>query len=239
MAAVSNPTVLPSARRSVQASLVDELLDHEPLSRPTAQEVSTRLWRASFAQLQSVATREAALSSGHLRLPLERYRTQRFFHQIDTSHPRLQLINEEPYILLLPGFLTQTECKELIALQVSSEKRGPSALNRTQAETRTSTTVVVDKNKEVGWLRERIAKLANVAVDQLDKTKLTHYAEGEFFGPHIDTAALALGEVKMRRWRELVDQGVDTDAARQQYAAGFEGPSRGVCLTGFAPSSST
>ena len=63
-------------------------------------------------------------------------------------------------------------------MQQLSAKQQPSATGEKQQKVRTSTTVFAPP-AEVGWLRERIARLANVPETHLEPTKLTHYAKGE------------------------------------------------------------
>ena len=137
-------------------------------------------------------------------LPCDGYLAQRLFHQINTSYPGVRLVHESPYIFLVPDFLSSTECDQLIALQAASEERGPSATCAEQSVIRTSTTVIPPLGT-VHWLRDPIAKLANVATEQLDQTKLTHYAKGEFFRAHIDADAKALPALYQHPHRALGD----------------------------------
>eukprot|EP00966_Prymnesium_polylepis_P211605 4900306-Prymnesium_polylepis.1 len=61
-------------------------------------------------------------------------------------------------------------------MQQLSAKQKSSALNKKQEAKRTSTTVFAPA-AEVGWVRERMAKLARVSGEQLEPTKLSHYAK--------------------------------------------------------------
>jgi len=158
-------------------------------------------------------------------LPLDSYEAQKIFHPINTSQPRLQLIHESPYIFVVPDFLTQGDCAKLIALHSTAETRGPSATSSEQSEVRTSTTVLPpSEDGLVREVRERIAKLANVATEQLDSTKITRYARGQFFRPHIDTDTRAYGDFKSNHLLKLVSMGQDTAEAQAQFDAAFDGP---------------
>jgi len=145
---------------------------------------------------QRAATRIQAVQRGNsgrleLRLtdfpslPLEGYKLQRLFHQIDTSYPGVQLINESPYVFIVRDFLSTAECNTLIALVAKSNESGPSATSVNQKATRTSTTLIAN-SEELSWLRLRIASMLGVGVGHLEPTKLTRYAKGEFFTPHVD-----------------------------------------------------
>mmetsp|Transcript_69466 Transcript_69466/g.208498 ORF Transcript_69466/g.208498 Transcript_69466/m.208498 type:complete len:777 (+) Transcript_69466:88-2418(+) len=120
-------------------------------------------------------------------LTFDKYRKQRIFSRINLEYPGVQLINEEPYIFLVRNFLGQSECNELIALLAASNSSAPSATARRQKRDRTSTTLIA-RSQEVGWLRERITKLTNMPKEHLEPTKLTRYAKGEYFLPHLDGA---------------------------------------------------
>jgi len=155
-------------------------------------------------------------------LPLDAYRSQRVFHRINLETPGLQLVHMEPYIFLVQDFLTSSECEKLIALLASSEKRGPSAAPDTnQGENRTSTTVIPEPT-DVRWLQDRISELVNVDVALMDATKLTHYAKGEFFGPHTDTDGRAFGKTKWAWWLQIQGLGLETEAAQSSFRAAFD-----------------
>jgi hypothetical protein len=164
-------------------------------------------------------------------LPLDGYLAQRMFHRINISQPRLQLVHQSPDVFLVPEFLSQSECRELIAMHGTAETRGASATSSEQSEMRTSTTVLPPpEDVLITKVRKRIAEMANVAVAQLDTTKITHYAHGQHFGPHVDTASKAYGIAKHDRWQQLVSMGLRTPEAREQFNAVFDGPTCvGIC----------
>jgi len=141
---------------------------------------------ALYGHPASVATPDP----GYADLPLVGYKTQPFFHQINTKSPSLQLVQDEPYVFLHPGFLTPDECREAMALFALSSKKGSSATSEAQTKTRTSSTVVYGVGTELPLLRDlrkRIATLARVDVTQLQATKITCYEKGQFFGKHVDS----------------------------------------------------
>jgi len=121
-------------------------------------------------------------------LPLDAYKEQPFFHQINSKFPGLQLISQEPYIFICQDFVSADECQKLINLFSFSVAKGKSATSEPQTERRTSTTVILngDAEKEVAWLREKVAALVSVDTDQLQVTKTTRYEQGEFFRRHGD-----------------------------------------------------
>ena len=49
-------------------------------------------------------------------------------------------------------------------------------------------------------------------------------AKGEVFGPHVDTDGKALGDIKIKRFLDLVQRGAATDEARVLYSQSFEAP---------------
>jgi len=135
-------------------------------------------------------------------LPMDRYRAQPFYHQV-SSWPGMQLAHQEPYIIVVPNFLSDSECKDLISHVSVSAEQASSSTGPAQDGLRTSTTLVA-QNSEVAWLRERVAKLVNVDESQLHATKLTRYNKGEFFKPHSD----AFGVLPEKgRWVERMQSG--------------------------------
>jgi len=117
-------------------------------------------------------------------LPFDEYRRQPFFHQINTESPGLQLINEEPYIFVVPNFFSTRECDELIKRSALSAQQ-PSDAAYAEQGIRTSTTVLL-RHTEVSHLRSRIAKLVNVSLDQFQPSKLSRYDPGQLFQEHTD-----------------------------------------------------
>lgn len=47
-------------------------------------------------------------------LPIDGYKAQDVFHRIDTRYPGLQVISQDPYIIIRPNFLSSEECKTYI-----------------------------------------------------------------------------------------------------------------------------
>merc|ERR1711998_814248 len=62
-----------------------------------------------------------------------------------------------------------------------------------QSEDRTSTTVIADHG-ELAWVRNRIADMTRVAIEQLEATKLTRYDSDQFFRKHTDATTANLKE---------------------------------------------
>ena len=121
---------------------------------------------------------------------LRRYLEQTCFHHIDASHRGLSVVNTDPFIFRIEDFVTAAECESLIALyDEAASSAGQSATAPAQAALRTSTSVF-PHGDAIGWLRERIAKAANVGVAQLEPTKVTRYAAGEYFAKHSDASFL-------------------------------------------------
>ena len=110
------------------------------------------------------------------------------YHQINLQYPGLRLLNADPLIFAIDAFASASECNALRQLMHDSTCQ-PSATAPAQESLRTSTTVFPAAD-EVRWLRERIATATNVALSQLEPTKLTRYKPGEFFKKHTDASFL-------------------------------------------------
>ena len=123
------------------------------------------------------------LTDEHPNLPLSRYRRQPHFHQVNLSFPGLQLVHEEPYIFLVHGFLSAAECDVLIRKSSASSSSDGAASER--GRTRTSCSSIM-QNNECAGLRAKLARLANVSVEQLQPSKLTRYDRGALFSKHTD-----------------------------------------------------
>jgi len=154
---------------------------------------------------------------GHIRpadeyddLPLHGYKTQPFFHQINTKSPSLQLVQEDPYVFVLPDFLSTEQCAELISEFARSSKKGSSATRETQTKVRTSTSVIYGVEAESPLLRHvrsRIAEVASVDVAQLQATKISCYEKGQFFDKHTDAPA----GVYKKEWTQRLLNGKETN----------------------------
>lgn len=124
--------------------------------------------------------------SAYPDLAFTRYAAQKLFHQISLDFPGTQLVREEPYIFLVPDLLTATECDQLIVkLACAEEQQASGNAQQVASGARTSMTAFA-RNDELPTLRQRLAKLANVAVEQLQPTKLTRYDKGQRFATHTD-----------------------------------------------------
>ena len=117
--------------------------------------------------------------------------TSSLFHVPNLDYPGLRLLHRDPDIIAIDHFASDDECDGLAQLYARSHGRArPSATAPGQEALRTSTTVFPDE-PEVRWLRERIAQVTNIAsLEQLEPTKLTRYAAGEYFRKHIDASFL-------------------------------------------------
>eukprot|EP00900_Chrysochromulina_parva_P020984 jgi/Chrpa1/3519/Chrysochromulina_OHIO_Genome00006916-RA len=113
------------------------------------------------------------------------------FHVPNLDYPGVRHLHRDPDIIAIDHFASDDECDGLAQLYARSHGRArPSATAPGQEALRTSTTVFPDE-LEVRWLRERIAQATNIAsLEQLEPTKLTRYAAGEYFRKHIDASFL-------------------------------------------------
>lgn len=119
---------------------------------------------------------------------LGNYLRQNIYHRINVDFPGLQLVHEEPYIFLVNNFASVEECRLLTSLHESSNAQ-PSATGPGQEALRTSTSVFPAETS-IRWLRERIAALTNVQLGQLEPTKISMYAKGQYFKKHTDASFL-------------------------------------------------
>jgi len=128
-------------------------------------------------------------------LPLDAYKAQPYFHQINTNYPGLQLIQDTPHVFVVPKFFKPEECQKVRDLCTLSSEKGSSATYEAQTKERTSTSVIYDIESEpplLTELRERIAVLTGVGTDQLQATKISCYEKGQFFARHTDSNLYAL-----------------------------------------------
>jgi len=150
-------------------------------------------------------------------LPMGGYKAQDVFHRVNTSYPRLQLISEDPYILICPGFLTPEECQTYITAFAISAEQLSSVTYEEQKGLRTSTTVIPNEGSVVS-LRNKIAKLANVDIGQLQITKVTRYDEGQYFRRHTDamyTQEQLMWGARLAMGKESVEQLKQNDEVGQ------------------------
>jgi len=117
-------------------------------------------------------------------LPLDNYLEQTDFHHINHEYPGLRLVNEEPFIFVVPNLITSAECDALISLKKHAARK-TSATAAEQVLKRTSSSIYPAAD-DVSWLRERIADLVNASESQLEPTKISQYAMGEHFAKHTD-----------------------------------------------------
>jgi len=141
--------------------------------------VTDRQLETLTSQLQQASLRSIA---GYPCLPLDRYLGQSYFHRINVNYPGLQLVSEEPYIFLVKDFLTAPECEKLM-LKIVTNVQKPSSPNDAG---RTSSSVIA-RNDELRGVREKIGRLTDVAQEQLQPTKMTHYLPGQRFERHTDS----------------------------------------------------
>ena len=164
------------------ASLLLAARGASPAWLPALIELGTRgggrhntsgLSKAHGLQPNALWQREPLAEYADLRL--NRYIAQPYFHQINTAYPGLQLISQEPYIFVCRDFLAHEECQQLMTYFSTSTSQASSAVFKEQTDLRTSTSVI-PRERDVTWLRERIAALANVSTEQLQATKMTRCA---------------------------------------------------------------
>jgi len=135
-------------------------------------------------------------------LPMDGYRAQDVFHRINVNYPGLQLISEDPYIIICQDFFSPAECQRLINYFSLSGEQKASATYEAQTELRTSTTVIPNED-ELMLLRDRIATLTRCGTDHLEPTKITRYGQGEFFRRHQDVK----GDLANFNLNQLVSDG--------------------------------
>jgi len=203
----------------------------KPDTDPQAVQAAKQLSQSAGPVLQPSRLSSHTPLGEYPNLPLDGYKAQRLFHHINTSYPGVQVIHDSPFIIAVPDFLEQDECTRLIAAHATAQERGPSATSEKQSAIRTSTTVFPPPG-EIDWLRERLAKLTNVPIEHFDPTKLTQYAKGEFFGPHVDISDDGRGRHKsavLSAAVVLYTMGLK-EKAKEQFKAAFDGPtSVGSC----------
>jgi hypothetical protein len=139
------------------------------------------------------ARKPAATIPRYPKLPLDGYKAQPFFHQINTEFPGLQLIHEQPYIFLVHDFFSGDDCdvlRQAFNPSRSSDHIKRSALAQQQPSDavyasqgiRTSSTLLMS-HAEIAPLRSRMAELS---LTQLQPTKLSRYDPGQLFEKHTD-----------------------------------------------------
>mmetsp|Transcript_30926 Transcript_30926/g.51214 ORF Transcript_30926/g.51214 Transcript_30926/m.51214 type:complete len:423 (-) Transcript_30926:155-1423(-) len=120
-------------------------------------------------------------------LPLDSFRAQNLFHQIDLNFPGLQLVHQNPFVFIVRDFLTAAECETLIhAAHAASAAAMAKSANDEHCD---SFAPAWDAVRD---LRHRFARLANVGLGQMQPLKITEYAPGERFARHLD--AVPCGE---------------------------------------------
>jgi len=165
---------------------------------------------AARQALHAVESTSVSRSTPHPDLPLDRYLSQRSVHRINTEFPGVQLINEEPFVFLIHDFLSGDECASLLAATRAMEPRPSDRQEDVEQPDRRTSTSRWPPSDEVRWLRERIASATATMVEQLEPTKLSHYAEGQLFKKHSD--ASFLGEKMWAYAARLA--GVDEDGVQ-------------------------
>jgi len=128
-------------------------------------------------------------------LSLDKYLKQTDFHHINHGFPNLKLVNEEPFVFVVPEFITEAECNTLIKMKTDSARQ-TSATAPEQVQKRTSSSIYPAAH-DVSWLRERIADLVDVSSDsQLEPTKISEYDMGEHFTKHTDASFIEATDPK-------------------------------------------
>lgn len=93
------------------------------------------------------------------------------------------MLHERPYILELPNLLSASECERLRRKAAPHLRR--QTFDNAAGRSRTSQGCVM-RSDEVPTLRERFARIAGVAVSQLQPLKVSRYRAGERFDIHTD-----------------------------------------------------
>jgi len=209
--------VVNTLHRKLLLSKVDHFLSHDVPSY-LLQSIEAH----AAVKIQSIKRGNSARlrfqpSPEYQDLPLDGYKAQPYFHQINAKYPGLQLIQDSPHVFLAQNFFTPEECQHARDLFTLSSEKGSSATFEAQSETRTSTSVIYGIGSEpplLKKLRERIAVLARVGTDQLQATKISCYEKGQFFGRHTDAAETG----PKRAWLDRLVNGAEN--AEQLTAAG-------------------
>lgn len=146
-------------------------------------------------QQQQMQLGEAAAADGddaqrfapnpsYANLPLDGYRRQRMFPQINTGYPGLQLIHERPFLFVVNGFLSSVECALLLQ---KAKELTPQPGSRPDSPSDSRNSVFASaKMAGVPEFRARIANLTGQRLEQLQPTKLSRYDRGDSFAPHSD-----------------------------------------------------
>lgn len=130
-------------------------------------------------------------------MPLDQYQRDPAFHHIDLNYPGLTLVTEQPYIFLIPNFVSEQEADALVAKMDWSDPE-PSSEKLSRLGERTSVSVLA-QDEEVAQLRGRIARLAQVKLSQMQPLKLTRYDEGGQFLQHTDCSVWLNGTSPVER----------------------------------------
>ena len=142
-----------------------------------------------FSVLLAAARRDATVQPNrrYPSLPLDGYREQKLFHQINLDYPGLQLVHEQPYIFVVNSFLSPAECEVL-----KRKARGMTPQQSFQPMpidgfgVRSSRGRVLHVEETPLW-RERVSRLTNTLEGQLEPLKVSMYGRGASFGMHEDS----------------------------------------------------
>lgn len=111
---------------------------------------------------------------------------------------RMLVVSKDPKITVIPGFLSDAECQHLLDLvegcwvpsTVGRKKTDVDAglTPNLRSRNRTSSSCMVRhaQTAVVERLEHRLAMVAGVPLDQLERPNLVRYCPGEFFGEHHD-----------------------------------------------------
>lgn len=140
----------------------------------------------------------SVLPTQYKTIPLEYYVPGGKFHYINKDFPGLQAIHASPWVFLVPGFLNELECKDLIGAgeefglspSALTLKKGKGETNGLREEHRKCAEARLPAEGRVTAIQERIAKLVNVPVDNFEKLKVSSYGPGGHFASHLDSTAI-------------------------------------------------
>lgn len=94
-------------------------------------------------------------------------------------------------IRTVDNFLTEQECKEVISLIEENNQRssiaGEEKNTRIITKNRTSnTSFLSNKNTTVNFIKEKISKILNIDIKQIESLQGIKYISGQYFLPHRD-----------------------------------------------------
>jgi prolyl 4-hydroxylase len=115
--------------------------------------------------------------------------THAFYNNIPRDYPQLQFLRTDPDILMVPNFLTDSECDRLIQKAqphlVPCVTKDPATGAVEQDSARTSLNANTPQ-AEVPSIVEKLTTLTNCTAEPLEILQVLQYRSGQYFEPHTD-----------------------------------------------------